>query len=39
MRKVTNVLKIFIRKHEGKRPVMRPRHISEDNIETDLKNV
>jgi hypothetical protein len=39
MRETRNVYNILVGKPEGKRPFGRPRHIWEDNIRMDLKEI
>jgi hypothetical protein len=39
MEEIRNVYKILVRKPEGKRPLKRPRHIWEDNIRMDLREL
>jgi len=36
MREMRNAYKIMVRKHEGERPLRRPRHGWEDNIRMDI---
>jgi len=37
-RGIKNAHKILVRKHKGKRPLVRPRHRREDNIRMDLRD-
>jgi hypothetical protein len=38
-RRVRNAYKILVRKSEGKRPLVRPRHRWEDNIRMDFRKI
>jgi hypothetical protein len=39
IREIRNIYKILVGKPEGKRPLVRPSHGWEDNIEMDLKEL
>jgi hypothetical protein len=39
IREIINVYKILVEKHEGKRPVIRPRRRWEDSIKMDLREI
>jgi hypothetical protein len=39
MGEMTNVYKILVGKHEGKRPLGKPRHKWKDNIRMDLREI
>jgi hypothetical protein len=39
MKKKKNACKVFAGKQEGERPLRRPRHRWEDNIEVDIREI
>jgi hypothetical protein len=39
MHGIRNAYKVLVRKHEGMRPLGRPRHSWKDNIRMDLKEI